>query len=193
MTTESPHNITLAQFTAVFVPAGLLLAWALIAPELGGDLEVGRSRDTMWAVVLLVLASMVLYPFRNESQRIANLSYLLWTAGLLVFVVHAYWGFFYYYGSIADAYRGQGPEIFIPNTLVLLVWMIDTALLWFARESRAGALFHVAVRVLFFLFFAVDMIVTRVGAPKILGFVFVGIIAAAWLLRLARTRMRATA
>jgi hypothetical protein len=193
MTTESPHNITLRQFTAVFLPTGLLLAWAMIAPELGGDLEVGRSRYTMWVVVLLVLASMVLYLFRNESQRIANLSYLLWTGGLLVFLVHAYWGYFYYYESIALAYRGQGPAIFFANLTVPIVWIIDTVLLWFARESRAGTLFHITVRVLFFAFFALDMIFGRVGAPKILGFVFVGIIAAAWLLRFSRTRMRVAA
>jgi hypothetical protein len=193
MTTESPHHITLGQFTAVSVPTGLLLAWALIAPELGGDLEVGRSRYTVWVVVLLVLASMVFYLFRNEGQRIANLSHLLWTAGLLVFLVHVYWGFFYYYGSIAIAYRGQGAGIFAANVTLLFVWIIDALLLWFARESRAGTFFHIAVRLLFFAFFAADMIGARVGAPKILGFVFVGIIAAAWLFRLARTSMRAPA
>jgi hypothetical protein len=193
MTTESPHHITLGQFTAVFVPTGLLLAWALIVPELGGDLEVGRTRYTMWVVVLLVLASMALYLFRDESQRIANLSYLLWTAGLLVFLVHVYWGFFYYYGSIATAYNGQGVGIFIANTALMFVWILDAVLLWFARESRAGSLFHTAVRLLFFVFFAADMIGARVGPPKILGFVFVGVIALAWLLRLARTNMRATA
>lgn len=193
MTNEAPHQITLGQFTAVFVPAGLLLAWALLAPELGGDLEVGRSRYTMWVVVLSVLASLVLYLFRNASRRIANLSYLAWTGGLFAFLVHVYWGFFYYYGSIANAYRGQGNEIFIPNTILLTVWIIDTLLLWFAPERRAGTRFHIAVRLFFFAYFSLDMIVPRVGPPRILGIVFVGVLIVAGLARLAATRIRVTA
>jgi hypothetical protein len=193
MTTEAPHQITLGQFTAVFVPTGLLLAWALLAPELGGDLEVGRSRYTMWVVVLFVLASMVLYLFRDESQRIANFSYLTWTGGLFVFLVHVYWGFFYYYGSIAIAYRGQGLEIFVPNAILLSVWIIDTVLLWFAPERRAGTLFHIAVRLFFFVYFSLDMIVPRVGPPRILGVVFVGVLVLAALARYAKTHVRVTA
>jgi len=190
VTTESPHHITLGQFTAVFVPSGLLLAWAMLAPELGGDLDLGRTRFTIWVVVLLLVPSLVLYLFRSVSQRIANLSYLLWTAALLVFLVHTYWGVFYYYRTIGAAFVGQGAAIFIPNFTLLVIWLIDTALLWLASESRAGTLFHVIVRIAFFVLFALDMIVGRIGAAQILGFVFVGVLAAAGLARFVTARVQ---
>jgi hypothetical protein len=193
MTTDSPHDITLGQFTAVFVPSGLLLAWALFAPEFGGDLEVTRTRLTMWAVIFLVLPSLVLYLFRRVSQRTANISHLLWTAALAIFLIHIYCGMFYYYGTVGVTFRGQGAAIFIPNVTMLVVWIIDAMLLWLAYESHAGTLFHNIVRIAFAILFSLDMIVGRIGAPQILGFVFAGVLVIAVLARYAMTRVRLTA
>ncbi len=191
MTTDSPHHISLSQFTTMFVPAGLLLSWALLQPELGtGDLETDRTRLTMWAVTLLLMPALVLYPFRGVSQAVANLSHLFWTAALVVFLIHTYWGAFIFYDGLADTFRGQGVPLASANFTLLTIWTIDTILLWFASEHRVGTMFHSAVRVLVFFLFALDFMVGRSGGAHVLGWAFVIVVVLAGLVRLGTRWVR---
>jgi hypothetical protein len=194
MSTDTPHHITLGQFTIVFVPAGLLLAWALLQPEMGtGDLETGRTRLMMWAVTLMLMPALALYLFRNAGQTIANLSHLFWTAALLLFLVHTYWGAFIFYSGLADTFSGQGILLASANFALLAIWVADTILLWSGRESRAKAVVHSCVRLLVFVLFAVDLLVGRTGAAHALGYVFVGLLILLGLVRLITSRVEVTA
>jgi hypothetical protein len=191
--TESPHDITLGQFTIVFVIAGLLLAWVLLQPELDGDLELGRTRLTMLASVLLLMPALVLYLFRSSGQPVANLSHLFWTAALVVFLVHTYWGAFIFYDGIADTFLNQGTPLASANFMLLTLWVADTALLWFAPEHRYGTLFHKIVRVVVFALIGLDLIAGRTGGAHILGFVFVAVVLLAAVARFAARRVQVTA
>ena len=190
MTADSPHGITLGQFTTVFVPAGLLLAWALLQPEMGtGDLETGRTRLTMWAVTLLLMPAIGLYLFRSVAQTVANLSHLFWTAALAVFLVHTYWGAFIFYDGVADTFRGQGTPLAAANFTLLAFWVLDTALLWLAPEHRYRTIFHTGVRIAVFALFSLDLIMGRSGGAQLLGFVFLGVLAAAGLVRVVTAHL----
>jgi hypothetical protein len=191
--TESPHDVTFGQFTIVFVIAGLLLAWVLLRPEMDGDLELGRTRLTMLASVLLLMPALVLYVFRGSGQRVANLSHLFWTAALIVFIIHTYWGAFIFYDGIADTFLNQGMPLASANFTLLTVWVVDTALLWFAPAHRYGALFHKVVRVIVFALIGLDLIVGRTGVAHTLGFVFVAVVLLAAVVSLAARRVQVTA
>jgi hypothetical protein len=194
MSMDTPRHITLGQFTIAFVPAGLLLAWALLQPEMGaGDLETGRTRLMMWAVTLMLMPALALYLFRNTGRTIANLSHLFWTAALLLFLVHTYWGAFIFYNGIADTFSGQGVPLASANFALLAVWVADTILLWFGRESRSKSVVHSCVRLLVFVLFAVDLLVGRTGAAHTLGYVFVGVLLLLGLIRLVTARVEVTA
>jgi hypothetical protein len=176
------------------VPAGLLLAWALLQPEMGtGDLGTGRTRLMMWAVTLLLLPALGLYLFRSAGQVIANLSHLFWTAALLLFLVHTYLGAFIFYHGLADTFSGQGIPLASANFTLLAIWIADTILLWFGREGRAKIIVHNCVRLLVFVLFAVDLLVGRTGSAHALGYVFVAVLLLLGLIRLITSRVEVTA
>ncbi len=193
MSSESPHDITLGQFTIVFALAGLLLAWMLLQPEMGGDLEAGRTRLTILASVLLLIPALALYIYRGVGQPVANLSHLFWTASLAVFIIHTYWGAFIFYDGIADTFRNQGALLAGANFTLLGIWVLDTALLWFAPERRVFTLIHIGVRILVFALLGLDLIAGRTGVAHQLGFVLVGVVVLAGLIRLAMKRVQVTA
>lgn len=187
----SPRGITLAQFTVAFVPMGLLLVWALLWPEMGGDLELGRTKLTIWATTLLLLPALVFYMFRSLGQGTTNLAHLFWTAALAAFAVHAWWAVFIVFDGVIDTFRQQGILIASGNFLLLGLWIADVLLLWIGIAHRHVQRFQLGVRVFAFVIFALTLVVLRGGAVQVLGFVFVGALALAGLLRLG-THVRAS-
>lgn len=190
---NSPHTITLGQFTTVFVSAGLILAWVLLWPERGGDLELGRTKLTMWAAILLLIPALGLYLFRSAGQTVTNLAHLFWTAAFIVFVIHTYWGAFVFYNGLADTFRNQGALLASANFVLLGIWGLDTAVLWFMRDNRRIEIMHTGVRILVFLLLGLDLIVGRTGAAQLLGFTFVGVLVVAGLGRLGIDYIRVSA
>ena len=67
-----PQDVTLGQFTAAFVPWGLLVVGALLWPELTQSLDLNRTKATIWATTILLIPALTLYPFRSASTRTAN-------------------------------------------------------------------------------------------------------------------------
>lgn len=188
----SPARISLGQFTTVFVPFGLLFAWALLTPELEGDLDLGRTKLTIWATTLLLLPALVLQLFRSVDRAVANLADLFWTAALLMFLVHAWWAIYIIFDGVADTFAQQGAVIAGGNFLLLVLWVVDVLWLWLAPHSGPRPVFHVVVQVIAFLIFAFTLVVLRGGAVQMLGFVFVGALVLAGIVRLG-THVRAPA
>jgi hypothetical protein len=143
----------------------------------------------MWVSTLLLMPALGLYPFRSLGQTVANLSYLFWTAALAVFLVHTYWGAFIFYHGVPDTFRGQGTPLAAANFTLLAFWAFDTVLLWFAPEHRYGTIFHTGVRLAVFALISLDLTVGRSGGAQVLGFVFLGVLLVAGLVRFATTHM----
>src|SRR5207249_2922705 len=106
-----PTGINLAQFTAAFVPFGLLLTVALILPEMSHAVDLNRTKATIWCATILLLPALVLYPFRSVSILVSNLAHLYGTFAYLIFLVHAYWAVFVIFDGVADTFTQMGALI----------------------------------------------------------------------------------
>jgi hypothetical protein len=180
-----PADISLPQFTAAFVTFGVLAVFALLWPELGQDLSLGRTKATIWVTSVMLIPAFVLYPFATLSARIANLAHLCWTFAYLLFLLHAYWAVFVIFDGVVDTFRQMGPLISSVNYLLVLWWGLDVVLLWTVRgKSPAAARFQIAIRGFTFLVFAITLIVLREGPIRIFGIVFAAAVILALLVRL---------
>jgi hypothetical protein len=179
-----PQEITLGQFTLVFISWGLLAVGALIWPEFTEALDLNRTRATIWVTSILLIPAVALYPFRSASQCTANLAHLFWTFAYLMFLLHAYWAIFVIFDGVRDTFAQMGIIIAGMNFLLLGWWGLDVVLLWTVpSESNRMHRFQRATRVFTFLVFALTLIVLRGGPARVLGGVFVGVVALALAVR----------
>jgi hypothetical protein len=175
-----PYGITLPQFTLVFVLFGLLAVIGLLWPETTVALELNRTKATIWATTLMLLSSLVLYPFRTASQRIANVGHLFWTFAYLMFLLHAYWAVYVIFDGIADTFKQMGWLIASLNFLLVAWWGLDVLLLWLVPDaSSALGKFQRATRIFTFLIFAITLVALRGGNVRVLGVIFIAAITAA--------------
>jgi len=184
MSNNGLSAITLNQITLAFVPMGLLLVWALMQPELGGDLELGRTKLTIWATTILLAPAQILFLFRSVSRSVANMGYLLWTASWLVFLVHAYWAIFVIFDGVPDTIEQMGVLISAGNFTLLGLWTVDIVLLWLLPAERQRAWLQWASRILAFAIFSATLVILREGSAQILGIAYTGALIVAGLLRL---------
>jgi hypothetical protein len=180
-----PSGVTLGQFTAAFVPFGLLLSAALLWPESTQSLDLYRTKATILAASALLIPAFALYPFAVMSARVANLAHLYWTFAYLTFLVHADWAVFIVFHGVADTFKEMGTLIAGVNFLLLIWWGIEVLLLWTVRHVSHGfAVFQWATRVFVFLVFALTLIFLRGTPPaRLLGIVLVVATLAAWFVR----------
>ncbi|WP_282045461.1 hypothetical protein [Roseibium album] len=183
MTRDKPTALTLAQITIVNLSAGLLIIWCMIAPELDGDLEMGRTKLTIWATTFLLIPALGLWLIRTAGQTVANLAYLFWTGAWVLFVLHAYWAIFIIFDGVADTFVQQGTLIAGGNFLLLGVWTLDVLMIWLLPARMQSFWFQLIARLLAFLIFALTLVILRGGAIQILGFVFAGALVGAALVR----------
>lgn len=180
-----PSGITLNQFTAAFIPYGLLLSAALLWPETTQALDLYRTKATILAASTLLIPAFALYPFGVLSMRVANLANLFWTFAYLTFLVHAFWAVFIVFHGVADTFKQMGTLIAGMNFLLLIWWGIEVLLLWTVRHVSHGfAVFQWATRVFVFLVFAVTLLFLRATPPaRLLGIALVVATLAAWFIR----------
>lgn len=185
-----PHDVTLGQFTAAFVPWGLFAAFALLWPETTQALDLNRTKATIWATSILLIPALMLFPFRSASTRTANLAHLYWTFAYLMFLVHAWWAVFVIFHGVRDTFVQMGTRIAGINFLLVLWWGLDVVLLWALMSySPRMARFQWATRIFTFLVFALTLIVLRGGPARVLGYVFVAAVVLALAVRVwARDR-----
>jgi hypothetical protein len=183
MSHDKPTSLTLAQITLVNVATGVLIIWTMIAPELGGSLEMGRTKLTIWATTFLLIPAIGLWLFRTADQSVANLAYFFWTGAWVLFVLHAYWAIFIIFDGIADTFVQQGTVIAGGNFLLLGIWTLDVLMIWLLPSRMQSYWFQLGARLLAFLIVALTLVVLRGGAIQILGFVFTGTLVVAALVR----------
>jgi hypothetical protein len=174
MRPNPPSGITLGQFTAAFVPFGLLLCAALLQPETTEALDLNRTKATILAASVLLIPALALYPFEAMSERVSNLAHLFWTFAYVTFLVHADWAVFVIFDGVADTFRQMGMLIAGVNFLLVIWWGIEVLLLWTVKSVSHGfAVFQMATRAFIFVVFAVTLIALRGGSVRALGIVLV--------------------
>ncbi|MEM8664315.1 MAG: hypothetical protein AAGF49_09375 [Pseudomonadota bacterium] len=181
---NAPKNVTLSEFTLAFVPLSVLLLWSMWQPELGGDLDLGRTRLTIWATTILLAVALVFYLFRSLGQGTANLAALYWTAAWLAFLIHAYFAVFVIFGGIEETFEGQGQVVAGGNFALLAVWTLDVVLLWLLPERFQITVFAAFARLAAFGVFAATLLVLIAGHVVPLGIAFVAVVLVGVLVRL---------
>lgn len=185
MSYDRPRRLSLEQITLALVATGGVTLWALLAPELGGHLDLGRTNLTIWATTFLLLPALAFYLFRTAGQGAANLSHLFWTGAWAIFIVHAYWAVYIIFDGILDTIRQMGIPISAGNFLLTVLWTVDVVILWLPPLARRVPIrVQHLIRFIAFLIFALTLVGLRGGPVQVLGFVFVGVLALAVLLRL---------
>ncbi len=183
MNPDRPEGVTLPQFAAAFVPFALLTTAALVAPELGRALDLGRTRYTIWATTVLLIPALTLYPFRSLGRRTANAAHLFWTAALAAYLFHVWWAVVIVLGGIGETFRAQGAFIAGTNFFLTAWWVLDALLLWAVRHPAKPLIWaRLAARVFVFLVFAVTLLVLREDV-RTFGIVFVVPVVGAALVR----------
>jgi hypothetical protein len=195
MISHHPRQITLLEFSVTFVPFGLLLFGALVWAEMSTDLTLERIKASIWATSILLTVALTIAPFRSMSRTLNNLAGLYWSFTLLIFLVHAYWAIFRYFGGIAETFEGMGISIAGLNFLLTIWWTLDVLLMWLLHnEPRWLRIAHVAARVFTFLVFAITLLFLRADPARYLGVVFTASVIVALIVRwLAGTRRETAA
>lgn len=185
-----PNQVTLLQFSAVFIPFGLLLVFAMLWPEVTGALQLNRTKATIWCTSLILIPALALAPFRSASQPTTNLAVLFGLFAYLLFLVHAYLAVLIIFDGIADTWAQMGPLIAGTNFALVILWGLDLVLiLSVSYPPRWLVIAHAAVQVFVFLVFAITLIALRGGPVRGLGIVFTAaLIASSGIRLLVRTR-----
>lgn len=161
-------GVTLGQFTAAFVPFGLLLVAALLGAEVGQNLLLTRIHTSSWVSLALFGVAFSVYLWPGDSPRRRNLWLLFWTFALLAYLVHfAYSLFGLYGGSLIAVWKSQRPLIAGSNFLVTGWWTLDVLLAWLRRGPRWRTLPRTLVQLLVLVTFVVSSLVIFGGFVRI--------------------------
>jgi hypothetical protein len=132
----------------------------------------------------MLLLATVLAPYSAWSRLIANLSDLYWTCGLLMFVIHLYFGVFTIFDGFADTVQRVGAWAVTFNCFLIGWWSLDVTLIWLYGQSHRGIwLAHAAAQIFVFLVFAGGL-VSHDGPVQNLGLLFVMGVLASLAIRL---------
>lgn len=179
-----PERPSWLQFFAAVTPFALLLITGLSNPRLGPGLHFSEVRATIWATTIILLLALVLAPYSGWSRIIANLSDLYWTCGLLMFLIHLYFGVFTIFDGFAGTVERVGALAVGFNCFLIGWWSLDVTLIWLYRHSRRGiGLAHAAAQTFVFLVFAGGL-VSHDGPVQKLGLLLVMGVLASLAIRL---------
>jgi len=185
MTVNRPERIGFVQFAIVYVPFGLLVTLALVAPERTQNPDLNRTVLTIWATTVLLIPSLCLFMFRGVSGTANNYWLLFWTFSFLSYLVHFYYGTFVQFDGFGDTLAKQGTLIAGTNFLLTFWWGIDVVLAWLFR-SPPGWIWkqRVALNVFIFVVFIVADVFLKEGTIRSLGLVFAAVVGSCFLIRL---------
>lgn len=184
-------KITLGQFTATFVPFGVLLSLALLGAEVSQNLVMARVRTASWVALAFFTVAFCLYLWPGESPRRRNWWLLAWTFALLAYLVHFGYSFFgAHHGSLREVWTTQRPLIATSNFLVTFWWTADVVHAWLRREGKWRGFARTAIHLLVFITFAVSSLVLFGGAVRVLGILMMLSVLLSLGARLVRRRHR---
>jgi hypothetical protein len=208
------HRLTLAQLTLTFVPFGLLLAAALLAPEVlvpGGVsplpwledlvglnepqlrpvpagtslLALNRAILTIWLTTALLIPAACLYVLPPEPAR-RTYALLFWTFSYLAYLAHFYYAAFVIFGGVAGTFEHMRHPIAAMNFLLTAWWTMDVLLAWVASPDRPWVrLERTAALVFILLVFVITELFLRPTVVRYLGIALVVSVLLCLLVRLA--------
>ena len=185
---NSTQPISLAEFANTFVPFGILIVVALLAPELTSNLNSNRSIYSLSASTALLIPAICLYIIPGKSQTKNNYWRLLWTFSFLAYLVHLFYDIFVVNGGIKETFVSAGTAIATSKLILTLWWGLDVGLAWLSdsqtnwiKLSRIGAHIYIG------LSFLVTTLLLQGGFVRILGILMTIAIAICLLVRVKKT------
>ncbi len=165
MSNSSSRGFTLAQWTFTFVPFGVLLAAALLVPEmltpggtpklhwldhaLGLDNPAGRPVPPgtpllallrailcIWLSTALLIPAACLYILRDKSDTRKRYALLWWTFSYLAYMVHFYYTAFVIFGGVAGTFANMRWWVAATNFLLTAWWTVDVLIAWYAEPEQ---------------------------------------------------------
>jgi hypothetical protein len=184
-------RITFAEFANTFVPFGLLLAVALVAPELTQNVTLHRVIYTIWLSTALLIPGLCLVVLPGRSGARQNYALLFTTFSYLAYMVHFYYAAFVVFGGINGVLENMRPWVAWTNLGLTAWWTMDMLVAWLAPPDwmwvrvERGAMY-----IFLFLVYSVTDLFLRPGPVRYLG---VALVAAVLFCLLVRLGHRAAA
>ena len=168
---HTSYHISLTEFTIAFVPFGILLSLALLAPETTYDLGLYRTIYTIWVTTVLVAPALCAFTLPGNSKTKDNLWLLFWTFSFFVYIIHMLYAYFSVYeGSFQQFLAGQGVFPAIVNVVFTLWWTLDVVLAWFyPSDVRWVQIERNAAHVFIGLTFFTSTVFLKHGFINVLG------------------------
>jgi len=210
------RGLSLATFTLLFVPFGLLLCAALLVPEIlvpGGTPNLGfldelfgiddpalrpipagttflalnRTILTIWAATLWLIPALCLYVLSPRGGVPGPAARLCWTFAYLTFLVHFYYAAFIIFGGVAGTFEHMRTPIAATNFLLTAWWTFDVLVAWLASPMKKWVrLERTAAHIFIFTVFVVTELFLRPTAIRYLGMALLVSVAVSLLVRLTR-------
>jgi hypothetical protein len=162
MSSEPANGHSLARLAVTFVPSGLLLAAALLLPEVltpGGTpnlhfldgLEAPAARPippgtpqlpllrlvlTIWLSTLLMIPAVSLYVLRGRSAERARVARLFWTFSYAAYLVHFYYAAFVVFGGVEGTFAHMRHWVAAVNFFLTGWWTLDVLVAWLGDPAR---------------------------------------------------------
>lgn len=187
-------EISLTELATTFVPFGLGLVAATLAPEMAEDILHQRIIYATWVSLTLFIPALCLYVLPGESRSHRSYWLLTWTFSYLAYMAHFLWAVGGQYGfSVVKVYQGQGPLIATSNFVVTILWTLDVARAWLRPSEQWRGLGRALTHFLVLVIFVASSLVLFGGPVRIFGVVMVGSLVISLLARynahqLARAR-----
>jgi hypothetical protein len=164
------RRIRFAEFANAFVPSGLLLATALVVPELTDDVTHHRVVFTIWLSTALLIPGMGLYALPPDSGPLRRYALLFTTFSYLAYMAHFYFAAFVVFGGIDGVFKNMRLWIALMNLVLTAWWTLDTAVAWLAPpEKRWVRIERTAMYLFLFAVYVVTDLFLRPGIVRYLG------------------------
>lgn len=156
------NRITLGQFSHAYAIFGLLIAAALLAPEVTLNLDRFRTIYTIWATIVLLIPAFCFAVFSNVGPTPYNYWRLFWTFSYVAYLFHFYWAVFVIFKGFSGTVAGQGALISGVNFVLTAWWGLDVVLLWLGPgKAKWVRVEQTLARLFVFLIFGLTTLVLR--------------------------------
>jgi hypothetical protein len=172
-------------FSTAFILFAVMLAAALVVPEVTEDLTYHRIVYTIWAATVLLIPAMCLFALRPPADGLRAAARWLWTFSYLTYLVHFYYAVWVHFAGPLDVLHGgfEHPALAVVNYVLTLWWGLDVVLLWAIRPPGPTwfRLERASVCVFLYVVFVGTEVWLKSGVVRVLG-AALAVAAPVWLL-----------
>jgi len=220
MSASPARGFTLTQWTFTFVPFSVLLAAALLVPEVltpGGtpnlhwlDHAVGldnpaarsvpqgtpllallRAIFCIWLATAVMIPAVSVYILRGNSDARRRLALIFWTFSYVAYLIHFYYTAFVIFGGVAGTFANMRWQIAATNFLLTGWWTLDVLIAWSADPNQKWVRRERALSQAFIiLVFVVTELFLRPTIVKYLGAALAAAVVVCLIVRLSRGGFR---